>query len=356
MIALSQSYSIYLNSGEPIMRAKHRHFAIILLIMLLVGVLPGIAIGSEPTLLSHAAEKARRATVGILSPTNERATISGPAPFSVRGSGTHIGHGYILTARHAIERQKGGQTLAPETIQVITGDLFELTATLIGINEFLDIALYHIPEETFSEILDQTTFSQIEPHSSDEVFTVGYPLGWGPALSFGRIGNPNTFLATIQSRLLQVDLSACSGNSGGGLFNKEGEIVGVVHAIIQTETTQGERRCSRFAFAVPGLFVKKIVQSLIDGQPLRFSTLGIKLSVVKQDNHWAIAVRNATGPARQAGFKKGDILLAIDDHPIHTAAQLKNYLIEHTQPGQHITITILRNQKAQLLKVILGES
>ena len=347
---------MHLLSEDPCMRVRNQNDIILSCTLLLVILLPKLAIGEEPPLLSIAAEKARQATVGVLSPEDARSTISGPAPFSVRGSGIHIGQGYILTARHAIEHQKGGQTLAAETIQVITENLHELTATFIGLNEFLDVALYRIPKNILPDILGQASFAASEPYSGDEVFTVGYPLGWGPALSFGRIGNPQTFLTTIQSRLLQVDLSACSGNSGGGLFNTNGEIVGVVHAIIQTEHMQGERRCSRFAFAVPGLVVKKIVQSLIQGHPVKFSTLGISLHVVKQDRHWAIAVKNATGPARRAGFKKGDILLAINHHPIHTAAQLKNYLIEHTQPTQHITMTILRDQETLTLNVILGES
>ncbi len=338
------------------MRARNQRVAIIPLALLLTGLCSTMATSSEATVLSNAAEKAKRATIGVLRPPAERATISGQAPFSIRGSGTHIGNGYLLTARHAIERQEGGQRITPKTIQVITSDLHELEATLVGVNAFLDIALYRIPESSRAAILDQATFAQTESLSGDEVFTVGYPLGWGPALSFGRVGNPNTFLETIQSRLLQIDLSACSGNSGGGLFNKQGEIVGVIHAIIQTETTQGKRRCSRFAFAVPGLIVQKIVQSLMDGTPFRFSKLGVQLSVVKRNQHWGIAVGKATGPARQAGFKKGDIFLAIDDHPIHTAAQLKNYLIEHTQPGQQVAITILRNHKPHTLKVILGSS
>ena len=62
------------------------------------------------------------------------------------------------------------------------------------------------------------------------------------------------------------------------------------------------------------------------------------------------------GRARKAGFKKGDMFLAIDDRPIHTASQLKNYLIEHTEPGQQVAVTILRGEKILTLKVILGSS
>lgn len=323
---------------------------------LIIFLLSTTALTMEPSALSVATEKAKRSTVGILRPTNQRGTISGKPHFSVRGSGTHIGNGYILTARHAIEQQKGGKTIAPDTIHIITGDLHELKAYFVGINAFLDIALYHI--EGLSELpsLGHATFASLESRSGDEVFTVGYPLGWGPALSFGRVGNTNTFLDTIQSRLIQIDLSACSGNSGGGLFNQQGLIIGVVHAIIQTKTVQGEKLCSRFAFAVPGLIVKKIVHSLIRGQQPKFSKLGITLSVIKTNGRWTITAGKVTGPARKAGFKKGDLFLAIDDRPIHTASQLKNYLIEHTEPGQQIAITILRGEKTLTLKVILGSS
>jgi len=304
--------------------------------------------------ISEVTENSKRATVGILKPAIDQATISGSTPISVRGTGIHMGKGYILTARHAIEREAGGKRVAAETIQVITSDLHQVTAKFIGRNTFLDIALYHIPENIQPASLAIATFAQQPPLAGEEVFTVGYPLGWGPAMSFGRVGNPNTFLQTVQSRLIQVDLSACSGNSGGGLFNPRGEVVGIVHAIIQTESIQGERRCSRFAFSVPGSLVQKVVRSLIDGTRIHFSKLGLNLSAVKQNNRWAIAVKRATGPARQAGFKKGDVVLAIDHQPVHTAAQLKNYLIEHTEPGQEVSIHIHRNQQPRTLRVILG--
>jgi serine protease Do len=57
---------------------------------------------------------------------------------------------------------------------------------------------------------------------------------------------------TVASRLFQLDLSVCSGNSGwGGLFNERGEVVGLVHAMIQTEQVLGNGGCSRMAFAIP---------------------------------------------------------------------------------------------------------
>ena len=337
------------------MRTSNQWSTILPVAFLVASLFPIIAIATEPSVLSQAAEKATRATVGVLASRTDHPRRSRSPAFSIKGSATHLGQGYILTAQHAAEHPASGHP--PETIHVMTSDFYEYEAHLVGSNAVLDIAVYHIPATLFTDTLDHAMFAQRESRTGEEVFTVGYPLGWGPALSFGRVGNRNTFLDTIQSRLLQVDLSACRGNSGGGLFNKQGEIVGVIHAIIQTEARQGERRCSRFAFAVPGRVVNKIVHSLLYGdQRLTFSTLGLQLSVVKREHHWAVAVGKASGTARETGFKKGDIILAIDAYPIHTAAQLKQYLLEHTQPGQQVNITVLRNEQPQTLPLRLGSS
>lgn len=297
-------------------------------------------------------ELAKRGTVGILgqSPT------SGGNSLVVRGSGIYLGDGYLLTARHATKQPGSGSTVDPQHVAVVSSTLQEASASLVGVNEFLDVALYRIPREMLPHGLSTRTFSRTEPLPGERVFTVGYPLGWGPAISYGYVGNPETFLQTIPSRLLQVDLSACSGNSGGGLFNGQGEIVGLIHAIIQTGTTREDRRCSRFAFAVPGPLVHKIVTALIEGKPYHFSKLGLQLTSVKIGTQWRMTVAQATGPARRAGFKKGDVLLSIDDRPVESASQLKTYLIEHTRPFQPISIRILRDQKEKVLRAILGKA
>ena len=301
-------------------------------------------------------EQATQATVGILQDSHDVESQATKSHFSIRGSGFHLRDGYIVTARHAVERQEGGNTVIPKTISVITGILEEVSAKLIGVNAFLDIAVYQVDVPETSVSLANVSFADETPELGDQLFTVGYPLGWGPAVGFGRLGNLNTFLPTAQTRLMQVDLSACSGNSGGGLFNGKGELVGMVNAIIQTETTQGERRCSRFAFAVPGKLVQQMVTALIDGKNPRFPRVGIKMTVVKMGTRWRVAVAKATGPARKGGMRKGDILLSIENNDITSAAQLKNYLIEHTVPGQQVTFTIQRGDHEQTLHVMLGES
>ena len=234
-------------------------------------------------------EGAKHGTVGILTQSTQPDRNS----FSVRGSGIYLGDGYILTARHATKRQGGGTAADPPHVSVISSTLEEAPATLVGVNQFLDVALYRISQEMVPHGLSARTFSQAEALPGERVFTVGYPLGWGPAISYGHIGNPDTFLQTVQSRLMQVDLSACSGNSGGGLFNARGEIVGLVHAIIQTETTREERRCSRFAFAVPGPLVHKIVTALRQGKA--FSLLETRAAAYLRQNEKPMAHGRGTG-------------------------------------------------------------
>ena len=178
--------------------------------------------------------------------------------------------------------------------------------------------------------------------AGDDVFTVGYPLGWGPTMAFGRLGNTNTFLQTIDTRLLQADLSVCSGNSGGAMYNAAGEVVGLMHAIIQTDKDPQEGHCSRLAFAVPAPLAQRIVQAALDGKPLEFSRLGLHMTTVKDGIRWRVAVRDVVEPAKSAGLMKTDILVAIDDMDIVDAAQLKNYLIERTNPGQQVRIKVRR--------------
>ena len=319
---------------------------------------PGMCLFIPSLLLANASdfaeivEQAKHGTVGILT----QSTSPDRNSLSVRGSGIYLGEGYILTARHATKRPGSGTTVDPPQISVISSTLQEAPATLVGVNQFLDVALYRIPREMLPHGLSARTFSQAEALPGERVFTVGYPLGWGPAISYGYVGNPDTFLQTVQSRLLQVDLSACRGNSGGGLFNTQGKIVGLVHAIIQTETPREERRCSRFAFAVPGPLVHKIVTALMQGKPFHFSKLGLQLDSVKIGTQWHMAVAQATGPARRAGFRKGDVLLSIDDQPVDSASQFKTYVIERTQPFQPVSIRILRDHKEKVIRVIPGKA
>ncbi len=325
----------------------------LLAVTLVAPVLPAAAESSADR-LAETVERAKRATVGIMESTPEARQSGYEARFSLRGTGVHLRDGYIVTARHAVERLEGGEPVLPLQIMVLTQDLQELPAKLTGGSAYLDIAVYKLETTGAAPIAATAPFAEKEVLPGQEVFTVGYPLGWGPAIAFGRMGNPNTFLQTVDTRLLQTDIAACNGNSGGGLFNANGELVGVMHAVIRTEPSQGEQSCSRIAFAVPGVLAKKIAEALVKGEKPGFSKLGLQLTAVKVGSRWQVAAGKVFEPSLSGGVQKGDLLLAIEGTEITDAAYLKNFLMERTAPGQKITLRVLRGGKEVSLTITLG--
>ena len=232
--------------------------------------------------------------------------------------------------------------MVPKVIHVLTTDLHEVVAQIVGESAYLDVVVYRLNQQDRPVLSVGAPFAVDTPLVGSEVFTVGYPMGWGPTMAFGRIGNANTFLQTVETRLLQADLAACSGNSGGALFNAGGEVVGIMHAVIQTDKDESRVYCSQMAFAIPGTLAARIVTAAIEGKPLAFSKLGIHMTAVKDGTKWRIAVKDVAEPAKSAGIQKHDILLAIEDTEILDAAHLKNYLIERTAPGQRIAVKVRR--------------
>jgi len=314
------------------------------------------SLSAEPTSLSQETFlRAKQATVGILEDTQDQRTPEKPGKIVVRGTGFHLRDGYIITARHAAEKHDPSTgTIIQKHARILTSDLHELSADLVGDSAFMDVVIYRVAEPHRSKLQAGTAFATGEVAPGMEVFTVGYPLGWGPTMAFGRLGNTNTFLQTVETRLIQADVSACSGNSGGGLFNAQGEIVGIMHAIIQTEKDETQAHCSRMTFAIPGTLADRIVNAALTGKPLAFSKMGIHMTSVKDGTKWRMAVKDVADPAKEAGIQKHDILLTIEDQEILDAAQLKNYLIERTTPGQKVAVKVRRVDADLTYTVTLG--
>lgn len=307
-------------------------------------------IGAQPNVI----ESAKRSTVGILEDTQDPRTPEKPGKITIRGTGFHLHDGYIVTARHAVEKNSPTGRIVPKVIRVLTTDLHELVAQIVGDSAYLDVVVYRLNEKDRPLLDVATVFAAEPPVVGSEVFTVGYPMGWGPTMAFGRIGNVNTFLQTVETRLLQADLSACSGNSGGALYNQAGEVIGIMHAVIQTDKDETQVFCSQMTFAIPATLASRIVKAAIEGKPLAFSKLGIHMTAVKDGTKWRIAVKDVAEPAKAAGIQKHDILLAIEDTEILDAAHLKNYLIERTVPGQRVSVKVRRAEADLTFTVTLG--
>jgi serine protease Do len=322
------------------------------LLATLLSALPSASaqIGAQPDVI----ERAKRATVGILEDTQDPRTPDKPGKIKIRGTGFHLHDGYIVTARHAVETNSPTGQIVPKVMHVLTTDLHELVAQIVGDSAFLDVVVYRVNQKDRPVLAVATAFAAEPPVVGSEVFTVGYPMGWGPTMAFGRIGNANTFLQTVETRLVQADLSVCSGNSGGALYNQAGEVVGVMHAVIQTDKDETHVFCSQMAFAIPGTLAARIVGAAIEGKPLAFSKLGIHMTAIKEGTKWRMAVKDVAEPAKTAGIQKHDILVAIEDAEILDAAHLKNYLIERTVPGQQVSVKVRRAEAELTFTVTLA--
>ena len=316
----------------------------------------GLPLNAETTPLSQDTFlRARQVTVGILADTQDPRMPEKPGKVVVRGTGFHLRDGYVITARHAAEKHElSTGTIVQKQIRVLTNDLHELPADLVSDSPFMDVVVYRISEQHRSKLNVGTSFASTEASSGMEVFTVGYPLGWGPTMAFGKIGNTNAFLQTVDTRLIQTDLSACSGSSGGGLFNAQGEIVGILHAVIQTDKEETQAHCSRMTFAIPGALSERIINAALSGRPLAFSRLGVHMTSVKEGTKLRVAVKEVAEPAKSAGIQKHDILLAIEGTEILDGAQLKNFLIERTSPGQEVSIKVRRVDVDLTFHVVLS--
>lgn len=299
--------------------------------------------------------RAKQATVGILEDTQDQRAPDKPGKLLVRGTGFHLHDGYVVTARHAAEKHEAATgVVIPKQIRILTTDLHELPADLVGDSAFMDVVVYRIAEPHREKLHAGASFASGDVQTGQAVFTVGYPMGWGPTMAFGHLGNTNTFLQTVDSRLIQADVAACSGNSGGALFDEKGDVIGIMHAIIQTERDDSTAHCSRMAFAIPGTLAERIVDAALKGKPLTFSKMGIHMMAVKDGTKWRMAVKDVSEPAKSAGLQKHDIIIAVDDTEILDAAHLKNYLIERTTPGQRVAVKVRRIDADLTFTVTLG--
>lgn len=336
-------------------RCSHQFLRYAMLVMACGSLIPGLLRTEAAAIEVSALERAKQATIGVLEDTQDQRTPDKPGKILIRGTGFHLRDGYIVTARHAAEKQDVTTgSLLQKQVHILTTDLHEIPADLVSDSAFMDIVVYRVPEVHRAKLPTGVSFSAGDVRPGQDVFTVGYPMGWGPTMSFGHLGNTNTFLQTVDTRLIQADVAACSGNSGGGLFNDKGDIVGIMHAIIQTERDDSTAHCSRMAFAIPAMLAERIVNAALEGKPLTFSKMGIHMMPVKDGTKWRMAVKDVMEPAKSAGIQKHDIIIAVEDTEIDDAAHLKNYLIERTTPGQKVAVKVRRIDTNLTFTVTLG--
>ena len=271
------------------------------------------------------------------------------------GSGVIISSdGYILTCAHVVD---GASTIT------VTIDDKDYTATLVGEDTTSDIAVIKIDADGLTPA---TVGNSDSLKVGQSVMAVGNPLGeLGGTVTGGMISALNRSV-TIQGSssvntmsLIQMDASVSPGNSGGGLFNMNGELVGIVNAKSSSSDAEG------LGFAIPINDAIKVAQELLEngyvtGRPY----LGITYLAVTDAqtasqlgvNAYGVYVVEVVkgGPAEKAGLQAGDRIVSVDGTEIASKDDLGTLMQEHAA-GDTLSITIARDGQMQTVNVTLGE-
>ena len=274
-----------------------------------------------------------------------------PRQVSSLGSGFIVdARGYVVTNNHVIADA--------DQVKVILHDKTELDAKIVGRDPEVDIAVLKVEPK---KPLVATQWGDSEKLRVGEwTLAIGNPFGLGGTVTAGIISARGRDInAGRYDDFLQTDASINKGNSGGPLFNKNGEVIGINTAIFsQTGGSIG------IGFAVPASLAKPVVQQLIEFGRTRRGWLGVQIQSVTDEMIEALgldAARGALvakvvpgGPAEKAGIESGDVIVSLDGKPIATTNALTRSVAE-TPVGRAVNVEIMRKGKKRTVKATLGE-
>ncbi|NIS82389.1 MAG: PDZ domain-containing protein [Anaerolineales bacterium] len=300
---------------------------------------------------------------------------------SGQGSGFVVDKaGYIVTNQHVID--------GASAIEVDFPSGLKAWAELVGTDPDSDLAVLKVdvPEESLVPLplgdSDQVQVGEL-------VVAIGNPFGFEGTMTIGIISAKGRTLESINPApggsffsagdIIQTDAAINPGNSGGPLINMQGEVIGVNRAIrTETFTVGGDAANTGVGFAIPINIVRRVLPSLISVGEYEYPYLGI--SSLSEWNLRTIELlglpSNALGayvtcvtpgsPADEAGLRGagdcnesgliggGDLIIAIDNHAVRRFSELLTYLLNHTEVGQTVTLSVLRNGEYVDVQLTIG--
>ncbi|MGZ9811750.1 Do family serine endopeptidase [Pseudoroseicyclus sp. H15] len=273
-----------------------------------------------------------------------------PRRSSALGSGFVISSdGYVVTNNHVIE---GADQIE---IEFFSGDT--RPAELVGTDPNTDIAVLKV---------DATDLPYVEFGDSDDtnaevgdwVMAMGNPLGQGFSISAGIISARNRALSGTYDDFIQTDAAINRGNSGGPLFNMNGEVIGVNTAILSPNGGS-----IGIGFSMASNVVTRVVDQLVEFGETRRGWLGVHIQDITPDMVDAIVGMNSAqgalitdvpdGPAKDAGMLSGDVILTFDGSAVENTRELVN-IVGNSPVGKAVEVEVLRNGQPETLTVTLG--
>lgn len=272
-------------------------------------------------------------------------------PQMAQGSGVIISNdGYVITNNHVID--------GADKIEVTLNDKRMFNAKVIGADPSTDLALLKIEGENFPFL----RFGNSDMLRVGEwVLAVGNPMGLNSTVTAGIVSAKGRAIGAGKSMsiesYIQTDAAVNPGNSGGALVNTNGELVGINTMILsQTGSYIG------YSFAVPSNIAIKIVNDLKEYGSVQRALLGVTIIEMSADlakekdidfvNGVYIESVSDRSSAKEAGLKKGDIVISIDGVETYSSAKLQEQISLH-HPGDKIEVTIIRDGKQKVIEVVL---
>ncbi len=272
-----------------------------------------------------------------------------PRSANALGSGFVISEdGYIVTNNHVID--------GADEIMIEFFDGKELPATLVGRDKNVDIALLKVEAGGALPFVD---FGDSDvARVGDWVMAMGNPLGQGFSVSAGIISARNRELSGAYDDFIQTDAAINRGNSGGPLFDMDGDVIGVNTAIMSP--TGGS---IGIGFSMASKVVEPVVKQLKEFGEVRRGWLGVNIGDVTQDMAQALGMDTPAGaiirdvfdgPAKDAGLLSMDVILMFDGKDVGDAGALVR-LVGAAPVGKTVKTVVLRDGKRQTIDVVLGK-
>ena len=269
---------------------------------------------------------------------------------SALGSGFIIKEdGIVITNNHVIKDA--------EDILVRIGTK-DYKAKVVGADPYMDIAVLKM--ETDEKFQPVKFGDSDKARVGDWVVAIGNPFGLGGTVTSGIISARNRDInLTRYDDFIQTDASINQGNSGGPLFNLNGEVVGINTAII----APGQSGSIGIGFAIPANAASNVIDQLIEYGETRRGWLGVRIQEVtkeiadveklKKPEGALVASVGEKSPADKAGIKGGDIILEFDGKKIDKMRTLPK-IVANTKVGKSVQLKIWRNKKLISKRLTLG--
>ena len=264
--------------------------------------------------------------------------------------------GYVVTNNHLVQGANGSGTV--DTVTVITTDRKEFSARIVGRDETSDLAVLKIEGRNLPYVnWGDSTKARV----GDWIVAIGNPYGLGGTVTAGIISALHRGITGVGAydRYIQTDAAINMGNSGGPMFDLNGNVIGINSALISpTGASVG------IGLAIPAELAKPVVDSLMKGQRPSRGYLGVGLQPLDdnlapslglpKDSGEIVRSVVSGGPADRAGLQQGDVIVTVNGQPV-TPEQTVSYLIANTPVGRRVPLQVIRGGKRQMINVVVGE-